>query len=282
MSGRRRGAWIAIGLLCVAGLAAVGVVTTRSRHRPAERRPPVLTRQAQHRERLFAEIQPVTLANCELQRFGEPHDGGYLLCGNLLGDVKAAYSYGISGYDQWGCDVSRRLKVRVHQYDCFNLTRPRCPRGKMVFHEECIGDSRRVEDGRPFDTFENQVQSNGDVGRQLVVKMDVEGSEWESFVGASDALLERIDQMAVEFHGVDEGRFIVAMSRLKEHFYIANLHWNNFGCNAGIAPFQAWAYELLLVNKRIGVPDTAKPVTRSLLDRPNNPELPDCQAGESK
>ena len=69
--------------------------------------------------------------------------------------------------------------------------------------------------------------------------------------------------------------------KLRRFFYIANLHWNNFSCDAGITPFQARAYEVLLVNKRIGVPDTAKPVTRSLLDRPNNPELPDCQAGAS-
>ena len=79
--------------------------------------------------------------------------------------------------------------------------------------------------------------------------------------------------MAVEFHGVDEGRFILAISKLKEYFYIANLHWNNFGCDGGTAPFHSWAYELLLVNKRIGVPDPAKPVVPSLLDRPNNPEL---------
>ena len=43
------------------------------------------------RTALFAELQPVELANCQLQRFGEPHDGGYLMCGNLLGFVKAGY-----------------------------------------------------------------------------------------------------------------------------------------------------------------------------------------------
>ena len=84
----------------------------------------MLTRAEQARQVLFEEIQPVKLSNCQLERFGEPNDGGYLLCANLLGDVKSAYSYGISGYDQWGCDVSTRLRVRVHQYDCFNLTRP--------------------------------------------------------------------------------------------------------------------------------------------------------------
>jgi hypothetical protein len=38
----------------------------------------------QAREGLFAELQPVKLANCELARFGEPNDGGYLACRNLL------------------------------------------------------------------------------------------------------------------------------------------------------------------------------------------------------
>jgi hypothetical protein len=228
---------------------------------------------------LFAEIQPMKLANCELERFGEPHDGGYLLCRNLLGDVKSAYSYGISGYDQWGCDVSTRLDVRVHQYDCFNPSRPVCGTGQAVFHDECIGNSRRVEDGRPFDTLENHVLENGDVGRPLVVKMDVEGSEWESFLDASDEVIQRIDQMAVEFHGVDEGRFILVMRKLKRFFYVANLHWNNFACASDIAPFTSSAYELLLVNKRIGVPDASGHVVPSQLDRVNNPQLPDCQAG---
>ena len=60
------------------------------------------------RKDLFAELQPTRLANCEFQRFGEPRDGGYLLCTNLLSSVQSGYWYGISGYDQWGCNVARR------------------------------------------------------------------------------------------------------------------------------------------------------------------------------
>jgi hypothetical protein len=231
---------------------------------------------------MFEEIQPVALANCELERFGEKNDGGYLLCGNLLGSVKAAYSYGISGYDQWGCDVSTRLTVPVHEYDCFNLTRPRCATGKAVFHGECIGNSQRVEAGRPFDTLENQVRKNGDAGLPLVVKMDVEGAEWDSFLDASDDVLQRIDQMAVEFHGFDEDRFLLAMWKLKKVFYIVSLHWNNFACDGGKAPFPAWAYEVLFVNKRIGVLAQGTPAPLSPLHRPNNPSWPDCQPGSSK
>ena len=57
------------------------------------------------RQILFDLLQPVALANCRLERFGEANDGGYLMCGNLLDGVESAYSYGISSYDKWGCDI---------------------------------------------------------------------------------------------------------------------------------------------------------------------------------
>src|SRR5438876_4320051 len=47
------------------------------------------------REALFETLQPVALSNCRLERFGEAYDGGYLMCGNLLENVEAGYSYGI-------------------------------------------------------------------------------------------------------------------------------------------------------------------------------------------
>ena len=277
MTLHNRGTWITVALVCVVGLASGAVLTNHGLKPKSKPRSVPLTRAEQARQVLFAELQPVKLANCELERFGERNDGGYLLCANLLGEVKSAYSYGISGYDQWGCDVSTRLDVRVHEYDCFDHTRPRCSTGNAVFHDECIGDSRRMEGQRPFDTLENQVVKNGDAGKRLVVKMDVEGAEWESFLGASDDVLRRIDQVAIEFHGFDEERFILAIWKLKQFFYVVNLHWNNFSCG-GQPPFPSWAYEALLVNKRIAVLDPAAKVAATPLNRPNNPALSDCQA----
>ena len=272
----KRGALIA-GLTVIAVAFIAAVFATRGR--AAKPKPPAaaLDRAHQRRQLLFTEIQPVTLANCTLERFGEQNDGGYLLCANLLGGVRSAYSYGISGYDQWGCDVSTRLRVPVHEYDCFNLTRPVCSTGQAVFHGECIGNSSRVEDGRPFDTLEQQVEKNGDAGQSIVVKMDVEGAEWESFMDMSETMLQRIDQMAVEFHGIDEDRAILATWKLKKIFHVVNLHWNNFACDFGVDPFPSSVYEILFVNKRIGVLDPATPVKPSLLNRPNNPGWRDCQ-----
>jgi hypothetical protein len=234
----------------------------------------------QARERLFAELQPVRLANCEFKRFGEPNDGGYLLCANLLASVQSGYSYGISGYDQWGCDVSRGLTIPVHEYDCFDLHAPACPEGRTVFHGECIGGERATIDGRPFDNLENQFAKNSDRYKRVVVKMDVEGAEWDSLLRAPDDLLLRIDQLTIELHGVSEPeRFTAVLVKLKHFFHVANLHFNNYACQEGIAPFPSEVYEVLFVSKRLGVPGGSGPAGAppNLMTR-NNPKWKDCQS----
>jgi hypothetical protein len=276
--------WIV--LLIGVAIGGVGLVYSRNNRKPpvdvagTASRPLGLRTSTgdDQRRQLFEEIQPVKLANCRLERFGDRHDGGYLLCANLGTDVSAGYSYGIGGTDQWGCDVSRRLSISVHQYDCFDLRRPVCDGGKTIFHEECVGGSRR-NDGkdRVFDTMAHHFQRNGHSRKRLVVKLDVEGSEWASLLSAPDELLGSIDQLAVEFHGIDDERSLEVTRRLKRHFYVAHLHFNNYRCKSA-PPFPADTYEMLFVSKRIGVLDPrGKPELPHPLDRPTNPSLPDCQ-----
>jgi hypothetical protein len=233
------------------------------------------------RERLYKELQPVRLQNCMLERFGEPNDGGYLMCGNLL-DVEAGYSYGINNYDGWGCRVATRFAIPVHQYDCFDTRVPKCGTGKTRFHAECIAGSPFVDDeGRPFDSLARQIARNGHGGRRLVVKIDVEGAEWDSLLETPREVLERIDQLALEFHGVDKDtwKYYLVVSKLKDVFHIVHLHFNNHGCKSGLEPFPSFAYEALLVNKRLGVlaNDTTPVMRPQPLDTPSNPRLPDCQ-----
>ena len=269
--------WIgAAAIVIVTGITAL-VVWQRMPARAPQR--VQASRQAGVRMELFAEVHPVKISNCELRRFGEPHDGGYPLCANLLGAVKAGYSYGISGYDGWGCDVSRRLHVTVHQYDCFDLREPSCPGGSTVFHGECVGTTKSVEDGRPFDTLSNQFARNGHDAAPLVMKIDVEGAEWDSFLLAPDGVFTHIDQLDVEFHHVDDPKYVATMQRLKQFFYIAHVHFNNFSCDPALEPFPSWAFEVLLVNKRLAVTDGSPAAASPAgLDAPNNPSGRDCQA----
>ncbi|HJX81108.1 MAG TPA: hypothetical protein VJ248_03655, partial [Candidatus Udaeobacter sp.] len=170
--------FVIIALAAAAAIAIGDVV-----HRTATRR---------LREEILAELQPVALKNCTLKRFGGANDGGYLMCENLIEPLDAAYSYGVGSNDDWGCDVSRRYHVPVHQYDCFDPARPTCDGGTFVFHNECVGDRTGNRESRFFDTLENQIRKNGDTGRRLIIKMDIEGAEWDSFFATPDALLASI------------------------------------------------------------------------------------------
>jgi hypothetical protein len=233
------------------------------------------------REAILVELQPVALKNCTLKRFGSANDGGYLMCENLIEPLDAAYSYGVGRNDDWGCAVSLRYHVPVHQYDCFDPARPTCNGGTFVFHDECVGDRTGYKESRFFDTLENQIRKNTDsVGsRRLIIKMDIEGAEWDALLVTPDELLASIPQLAMEMHGFDDPKILEVLRKLKRNFYLVNLHFNNWSCTSRAAPLPAWAYQVLWVNKRIGIVDPAAPVPAPMspLNAPDSPTWPDCQ-----
>lgn len=231
------------------------------------------------RQAMLAELQPVALKNCTLKRFGSANDGGYLMCENLLRNLDAGYSYGVGHNDDWGCEVARRYQVPVHQYDCFDPARPACEGGTFVFQSECLGPRAEERESRVFDTLDNQIRKNGHAGRQLVVKIDIEGAEWDAIEAAPDELLASIPQLAMELHGSDERNMLAVLQKLNRHFYLVNLHFNNWSCSLDEAPFPAWAYQVLWVNKRIAEIDPSAPVPAPMspLNAPDTATRPDCQ-----
>ncbi len=241
------------------------------------------TRARQVREALLEELQTVTLKNCTLKRYGGANDGGYLMCENLTGGVHAAFSYGIDTDDNWGCDVSRQLAVPIHQYDCFTPHRPTCDGGRFVFHDECVGAKAETVDGHRFDTIASQIARHGDSNGVWLVKIDIEGAEWDSLMATPDVVLDRIVQMPMELHGTDQRKFLEVVRRLRRQFYLVNLHFNNFSCSAEAAPLPGLAYQVLWVNKRIGEldPNGASPAPMSRFNAPDGPNHPDCQLSQN-
>ena len=231
------------------------------------------------RTQLLKELRPVTLKNCTLKRYGGPSDGGYLMCENLAGKVQSAYSYGIDTEDVWGCDVSRQFEVPIHQYDCFTEHRPACSGGTFIFHDECVGPRNETKDGQLFDTIASQIARNGDTGKPVLMKIDIEGAEWDSLMATPDEVLDTFLQMPMELHGVNEARFVEIVRRLKQKFYLVSLHFNNHACDPGSAPLPAWAFQVLWVNKKVGVlnGDAPYPAPMSPLHAPDNLTKSDCQ-----
>ena len=130
----RNQSWIRITFVIIALAAAAAVVIDDVRRSAAGRK---------LREAILAELQPVALKNCTLKRFGSANDGGYLMCENLIEPLDTGYSYGVGPNDDWGCEVSRRYHVPVHEYDCFDPARPICDGGTICLSQRM----RRKSDG---------------------------------------------------------------------------------------------------------------------------------------
>ena len=153
-----------------------------------------------------------------------------------------------------------------------------------MFHDECVGPRAKTVDGHLFDTVTAQIARNGDAGKPLVFKMDVEGAEWESLLATPDDVLQTFVQIPMELHLrlADESRFVELVRRLKAHFYLVNLHYNNnpAACTDDGGPLPSRAFQALWVNKRVGVldangPSPAPPSPLNAVDDPNAP--PECR-----
>ena len=235
---------------------------------------------ADSRRALWKALDPVALKNCTLERVGSVNDGGYVMCGNLLDGVESVYSYGIADEDNWGCALASRFHVPVHQYDCFTPDRPTCSGGAFDFHAECVGDKADTIDGKPFDTIAAQIQHNGDAAKRLIVKIDVEGAEWDSLLATPDDVLARFDQLPMEMHGVGHPHALDVVEKLKKNFYLVSVHFNNYDCQGDrVAPFPSEAFQVLWVNKRLGVldPGGAPLAPGSPPQAPDFPKHDDCQ-----
>lgn len=65
-------------------------------------------------------------------------------------------------------------------------------------------------------------------------------------------------------------------------FHVVNVHYNNWTCHQDVAPLPSLVFEVLFVNKNVGIVDRAgTAVFPNPLDAPNNNQRPDCQTAEA-
>jgi len=185
------------------------------------------------------------------QRFGEMNDGGYVMCMDHADGAPAlqvAFSMGVEHHDQWSEDVARRLHIPVYQMDCTVSNAPAgCP--NCHFFSKCLKSADGYDDqfaGRSWTLAE--VLSNANVSnapdRSLLMKMDIESSEWAIFERENVELLRKFQQVIVEFHGLrSESRheqYLKAVQTiLNAGFNVAHLHGNNY---AGM--YEVGAYKI--------------------------------------
>lgn len=214
--------------------------------------------------------------SCELKRYGEAHDGGYLVCADVLESAVGALSLGINGVDGFGIQLSSENHIPVYEFDCINHQAPTChPPCELHFEPLCVdkplGLMRDVRDYKSLAELAKRAPA-GD----LVLKMDVEGAEWGALSNAEPEDLRRYRTMAVEFHGFSEmarhQEFLGVMHKLLQEFVVVHVHGNNCCPAAGFGSYKIpYVLEVTFVRKDLAAPSECRPPVAHPADAKNIP-----------
>lgn len=184
--------------------------------------------------------------NLNLIRLGRNCDGGYVMPEELINDN--LLTCGIADEISFEEDYIKRVKYpNIH---CFDGTIENFPSKNPLysFHRKNIGAFDN-DDMISLNTIFSCFFKNQD---KVVLKMDIEGAEYESFSTLSQENLAKIDCMVLEIHDIDcrYDEFCSLMCKLNSELVLIHRHDNN-NCGYFIHNNELFGrtYELTFVNK---------------------------------
>ena len=161
------------------------------------------------------------------QRFGSDSDGGYILDYRISPET-VCLSLGISNEVSFDLEVSKYVS-KLEMYD-YSMSALPLEVPRSTFHR--IGISADPRDG--FISLEDAIEEIDDHS-PIILKMDIEGDEWDSLVSCKKTSLDRCIQIVVEFHNLQrlplrsDFEFLVdQMSTQLAGFAVVNVHGNNW------------------------------------------------------
>jgi hypothetical protein len=149
-------------------------------------------------ENLISKIRPINVSSVPLIRLGPNSDGGYLVPNDLEG-ISACFSPGvdkISGFEKSCADLGMKVFMADRSVD-----HPADKHDSFNFIKKHLGSFNNENTITLASWVSNSLE---DVTADLLLQMDIEGSEYETILHATDELLKRFRIITVEFHGIDE------------------------------------------------------------------------------
>ena len=162
----------------------------------------------------------------ELIRVGSGEgDGGYIMIDDF-DHTMVAYSCGIGNDVSWDMDIANK-GMKVFMYD---HTISRLPRvhNNFIFYNFGIGEGSKC---LPLGEIKKK---NGHLdNRDLILKMDIEGAEWEVLNDISSDLLYNFKQISLELHDICKWewrqKILKVLQKIRMTHQAVWIHGNNAG-----------------------------------------------------
>ncbi|MBE5865466.1 MAG: hypothetical protein E7292_04515 [Lachnospiraceae bacterium] len=213
-------------------------------------------------------------------RIGREHDGGYIMVDDFSTNQRA-YSFGICDDVSWDKDMAER-GIHCYMYD---HTIAGLPEENAYFHYFKRGIAGEDKPEEAVFSMETLLKSNGDEeNHNLILKMDVEGAEWDFLEMTSTEVLAQFAQMTFEWHGMYDvtncKRVKAVIEKVNKTHQVVWMHGNNYG-SLVVAGKNCMCGELELTFVRKSDYDF-KSIRYDIptpMDMANNPHKPDYVLG---
>lgn len=233
--------------------------------------------------RLISPAAPINVAKC---RVGGFEDGGYVMLDDL-DCIGICYSLGVGPDVSWDCAMAER-GAQIYQYD---HTVENAPADHPRFRHFRIGITHDHSLAPYFKRIDALIDENGHSDRDdMVLKIDIEGHEWDSLDALDPAVFARFRQIVAEFHGMRllniesfRQRARRVFSKLRQAHEVIHVHGNNF---AGMTIIEgipiADCVELSFASRRYYSFVPSFEIFPGELDCANNSTIPDLFLGSFK
>ncbi|MDR0558051.1 MAG: hypothetical protein LBG43_09375 [Treponema sp.] len=181
--------------------------------------------------RLFKAIEPKDVDGYNKTRIGAERDGGYIMLEpKIYSDNSGiAYSFGVADEYLWDLQMSQR-GYQVYQYDG-TVDDPSHEYPLLHFHKcnICGIDKHNANEK----TVKEIIAEHRHKYKDIILQMDIEGSEWEVFQYIDEEDITQFEQMIVEFHGIavqgaDFLQQIEILEKLNRTHQAIHVHGNNY------------------------------------------------------
>ena len=212
--------------------------------------------------------------NLKKVRLGRDFDGGYVIC--QIGQTPESNPYDCFISGGIGGDISFEegflkmfSRMKCHAFD--GTINPLFGK-RIIFTKKNISSRENLYETNLHDLINRH--------KDLFIKFDIEGGEYDWLDSVSDNQLKKIKQLVIELHGFSQQpQQSNALSRLAKIYWLAHLHGNNFGgvrkINNVIIPN---TIECTYIRKsEINQVKLNKYIIPTKFDRSNAPELPDIE-----
>jgi hypothetical protein len=144
-------------------------------------------------------------------------DGGYVILDSNFGS-KFILGYGVDRDLSFENEMTSKYDMKGFVFDHTIQETPNISENILYFPEG-IGSL----DVPPLFTLESHIKRFIPEGESFILKMDVEGCEWDVLKTAD---LSRVTQLIIELHDMQDAPLEI-ITKLNESFYLAHIHGNN-------------------------------------------------------